>query len=209
MGHRVKALHALRRAATISNNVELRREVFAALMLPDLRFERDVPIGQNVTQAQCDPAFKQIALCRGSEPVEIRSLDSGSLLASLPASTNFNSYALRWSDNGRYLMVKRDHPPNGFRSDWEVWEVTAPQRVMLIRDLRGEAIAFHPQSILVMAARSNVMTLSDLETGREIDRFSITREPRRLEISSDGRRVALLHDEQHWQIGGCVPCVKE
>jgi hypothetical protein len=49
LGHRVRALEALRRAAAISNRVELRREVFAAMALPDLRFERELPIGPNVT----------------------------------------------------------------------------------------------------------------------------------------------------------------
>jgi WD40 repeat protein len=193
MGHRVKALDALRRAAAISNNVELRREAFAALVLPDLRFERDVSIGQNVTRARCDPAFERIALCRGPRDVEVCSLDSGRLLASLPASTNLPSYVVIWSDDGRYLGVKRDHPPSGYRSDWEVWDVTAQRRLMLIRDLRGESIAFHPHSNLVVTARSNAITLWHLESGHEIGRYSIMHEPRRLEISSDGKRFALVN----------------
>jgi WD40 repeat protein len=200
IGHRVNALDALSRAAAISNNVELRREAFAALALPDLRFERDVAIGQNVTQASCDPAFERIAFCRGPRDVEIRSLDSGRLLVSLSASTNLPSYGVMWSDDGGHLMVKRDHPPNGLRSDWEVWDVTAQRRLMLIRDLRGESIAFHPHSNLVVTARGNVITLLDLENGYEVGRYSIAHEPRRLEISSDGKRFALLHVEGNWQI---------
>ncbi|HKX63032.1 MAG TPA: serine/threonine-protein kinase, partial [Verrucomicrobiae bacterium] len=43
LGHRVRALAAIRRAAAISNTVELRREVFAALALGDLEFERQLP----------------------------------------------------------------------------------------------------------------------------------------------------------------------
>jgi WD40 repeat protein len=200
MGHRVKALDALRRAAAISNNVELRCEAVAALLLPDLRFERDVSIGQNVTRARCDPAFERIALCREGRDVEICSLDSGRLLASLPASTNLLSYVAMWSDDGRYLMVKRDYPPSGFRSDWEVWDVSAQRRLMLIRGLRGESIAFHPHSNIVVTARSNAISLWHLESGHEIGCYSITHEPRRLEISSDGKRFALVHAEGNSEI---------
>jgi serine/threonine protein kinase/WD40 repeat protein len=200
MGHRVNALDVLRRAAAISNNVELRREAFAALALPDLRFVRDMPIGENVTQARCDPGFERIALCRGARDVEICSLDSGRLLVSLPSSTNLPSYVLMWSDDGRYLMVKRDYPPSGFRSDWEVWDVTAQRRLMLIRGLRGESVTFHPHSNLVVTARSNAISFWHLESGHEIGRYSITREPRRLEISSNGKRFALVHAEGNSEI---------
>jgi serine/threonine protein kinase/WD40 repeat protein len=197
MGHRVKALDALRRAAVVSNNVALRREAFAALVLPDLRFERDVSVGQNVTQARCDPAFERIALGRGPRDVEVCSLDSGRLLVSLPASTNLPSHVLMWSDEGRYLMVKRDYPPGGFRSDWEVWDVSAQRRLMLIRGLRGESVAFHPHSNLVVTAHSGAITLRHLESGDEVGRYSTMYEPRRLEISSDGKRFALVHAERN------------
>src|SRR6187401_1015054 len=71
---------------------------------------------------------------------------------------------------------------------------------MLIRDLRGESIAFHPHSNLVVTARGKAITLWDLESGYEVGRYSITHEPRRLEISSDGKRFALLHVEGNWHI---------
>jgi serine/threonine protein kinase/WD40 repeat protein len=200
MGHRVNALDALRRAAAISNKVELRREALAALALPDLRYERDVSIGQNVTQARCDPAFDRIALCRGPRDVEICSLDSGRLLGSLPASTNLPSYVVIWSDDGHYLMVKRDHPPGGFRADWEVWDVTAQRRLMMIKGLRGESVAFYPHSNLVVTARSNAISRWNLESGREVGRYPIPYEPRRLEISSDGKRFAMVHAEGNSEI---------
>jgi serine/threonine protein kinase len=52
LGQRVRTLDALRRAAAISNTVELRREAFAAFALPDLRFERELLTGSEFTWAQ-------------------------------------------------------------------------------------------------------------------------------------------------------------
>lgn len=195
LGHRVRALEALRLAATISNRVELRREVFAALALPDLRFERELAIGPNVTQAQCDPAFERVALCRGTAPVEIRSLADGALIASLPASVGLPSYVALWSPNGRYLALKRDRPPGGRRADWEVWEVSLVQRKLLLNDLLGEPISFHPQLNQLSAARSGTVTRWNLENGEEISRVPLAREPRRLELSPDGERFAVVHEE--------------
>src|SRR6185503_6875976 len=42
MGQRIRALDAIRRAAAISNSVALRQEAVAALLLPDLEFQREL-----------------------------------------------------------------------------------------------------------------------------------------------------------------------
>jgi len=88
VGQRVRALDALQGAAAISNTVELRREVFAALILPDLRLERESPYDSGFTLREPDPTFERIALARGGRAVEVRGLSDGQLLATLPASTN-------------------------------------------------------------------------------------------------------------------------
>ncbi len=195
LGHRVRALEALRLAASISNRVELRREVFAALALPDLRFERELPIGPNVTAVRVDPAFERVALCRGLASVEIRSLADGVLIDSLPASTNLPSHFTLWSEDGRYLTVKRDRPPGGQRSDWEVWEVSPPRRKLLLQDVPGEAIAFHPRRKEILIIRHGTSLRWDLETGEELARFQFSNEPRRLELSPDGERFVTVHSD--------------
>ena len=193
LGQRVKALDALRRAAAISNNVELRREVFAALALPDLRFERELAIGPNVTGIQCDPAFERVAISRGATAVEIRSVADNTLITSLPASTNLPVYVLWWSADGRYLAVKRDRPPGGRRADWEIWEVAQNRRILLLEDLLGEAISFHPRLNQLLINQNAAVTRWDLESGKELARFPMPREPRRLEFSSDGERFVTIH----------------
>ena len=110
-------------AAGITNSAELRREAFAALALPDLRFDRDLPYGEEFTMRNMDPAFVRIALGRGRGPVEIRSVQEHRLLLTLAASTNLPVYVAEWSADGRFLAVKRDYPGGGLRSDREIWDV--------------------------------------------------------------------------------------
>src|SRR5262249_25806328 len=99
VGQRVRALDTVRRAAAISNTVELRREAFAALALPDLRFERELPTGSDCTMAVLDPKFERLAICRGTNAVEIRSVPDQRLLATLPASTEQTGASGRWSSD--------------------------------------------------------------------------------------------------------------
>src|SRR6266850_2879237 len=74
VGHRVRALDAVRRAGAISNSAALRGVALAALALPDLRFEREWPPTPDTTLANLDPTFERLALCRGAGPVEIHSV---------------------------------------------------------------------------------------------------------------------------------------
>ena len=106
----------------------------SALALPDLSFVRELPVAPDSTLIQMDPAFERVALCRGKGPVEIRSVRDHQLLATLPPSTNLMAYVAQWSADGRFLAVKRDHPPSGAFADWEIWNPTGVQRILMLRD---------------------------------------------------------------------------
>ena len=199
MGQRVRALDAIRRAAAISKSTELGREVFAALALPDLRFERELPCGEEFTMRSLDPAFGRIALARGRGPVEIRSVADDTLLATLAASTNLPVYVAEWSTDGRFLAVKRDYPGGGLRSDREIWELppasgaTADARQMLLlKDVPRDAVAFHPRLERILVGRRAEAVLRDLKTGDEIVRLRLPGAPSRLRFSPDGERFAAL-----------------
>jgi serine/threonine protein kinase len=145
LGQRVRALDAIRRAAAISNSLELRREVFAALALPDLRFERPLPGGGDFTIMELDPKFEHIALGRSRGPVELHAVSDDRLVATLPASTNLVAHRAEWSRDGRFLAVKRDYDPTGSRGDLEVWQMPAARRVLRVRDMTWAALSFHPR----------------------------------------------------------------
>ena len=199
MGQRVRALDAIRRAAAISNSAELRREVFAALALPDLRFERELPYGEGFTLRSLDPAFARIAVGRGRGPVEIRSVADDQLLTTLAASTNLPTYVAEWSPDGRFLAVKRDYPGGGLRSDREIWELPPAseppvdaRRILLLRDVPRDAVTFHPRLPLVFVGRRAEAVLRDLKTGDEIIRLRLPGTPSGLRFSPHGERFAAL-----------------
>jgi len=190
LGQRVKALDAVRRASAISNSAALRGVALAAHALPDLRFKRELPHGADYTMRQPDFAFERIALCRSRGPVEIRSFDDQRLLATLPASTNLPAYVAEWSPDGRFLAVKRDHPPSGFRSDREIWSVKEAQRRLLLRDVPFDVCVFHPRLARLLVARTEGLAVLDLETGDEISRLPLNQEFRWLRFAPDGEKFA-------------------
>jgi serine/threonine protein kinase/WD40 repeat protein len=200
LGHRVRALEALRLAASISNRVELRREVFAALALPDLRFEREVSIGSNVTWVACDPFLQRMALARGVNPIEIRSLSDGALLAALPPSTNLPAHVIHWSPDGHWLAVKRDRPRSGLRADWEIWDVSSMRRQMLLQNLLADTLSFHPRENHLLTVRGSILLRWNLANGEELARYPLSIAPTRIEVALDGKQFATVHTATNRQI---------
>lgn len=194
LGQRVRALDAIRQAAAISNAMELRREALAALTLPDLRFERALPLGSDYMVRALDPSFERIALCRGKGPVEIRGLPDGRMEATLPATTNLMCYGAVWSRDGQFLAVKRDHPPAGTRCDLEVWKADEPRLVLLVRGVHRNARSFHPLRPELMTADQAGLTVAwDLETGKVLWRRQLEIVPENLAYSPEGDRFAASH----------------
>jgi WD40 repeat protein len=190
-GQRIRALEAVRRAGAISNSAALRGIAVAALALPDLRFDRELPIIPDVLGACLDPAFERIALCRGTGPIEIRCVADQQLLASLPASTNRPAFGGLWSPDGRFLAVTRDHDPAGRVKDVEVWEVAGARRVLLVRDAPWGAISFHPRLPWIMVGRApDAAATWDLESGREVVRHRLEGQPIVLKFAPDGESFA-------------------
>lgn len=202
LGHRVRALDALRRAGAISNSAALRGVAMSALALPDLSFVRQLPLAPDLTMIQLDPAFERIALSRGRGPVEIRSVRDHQLLATLPAGTNLMSYVGHWSRDGRLLAVKRDHPPNAARADWEIWDVGRVKRILLLRDNLGGAFSFHPSLPRIIVGRAPATaSIWDLETGQEIARHQLAGNPIILKFAPDGESFAAsIPLDEGWMI---------
>jgi WD40 repeat protein len=194
LGQRVRALDAVRRAGAISNSPVLRGVAISALDLPDLRVERALPIEPGVTRATLDPAFERIALTQGTNPVEIRTVRDQRLLATLPASTNLPAYTLKWSPDGRFLAVNRDHDSTSRVRDVEVWEVAGAKRVLLLpRSLWG-ANSFHPRLPRILVGRPPATASTwDLETGRELTSLRLAGEPMDVKFAPDGESFSVAH----------------
>ena len=190
MGRRFRTLEAIRRAAAIRVTPELRREAFSALALPDLRVDREIDLGGNVTRVEVDPSFTRYALALPRDKVEIRSLASQQLLQVLPASTNRNAAELNFSPDGRYLAFKRDHD-YGANADLEVWDLVRTQRVVLARHgVRLKAITFHPHAPRLIAGDpSGRLVTWDLERGVALKSWPDALR-RVIRYSPDGTRLA-------------------
>ncbi len=201
VGQRLDALAALQRAAAISNTPALRREVFAALALPDLRLLQTLPYGEEYVLKKLDPNFDRIALGRRRGKVEIRSLADHATLASLPATTNLPLSEGRWSSDGRFLALKRHLPPQG-RYLLEVWDVTAGRLVLTAPDVRFNAFAFRPKtSHLLTGGLNGWLTTWDLETGHEVDRRQVDVESTGFGYSPDGQLVAGFYERTNdWAV---------
>ena len=190
-GHRTKALDALRQAAGISNTVELRREALRALALPDLRFERKLPIPPEVTFWELDPRFERLALCKGSGPVQIRSTAEDRLLSSLPASANLSATYCHWSPDGRFLVVMRNQFAGEDHADIEVWNVSGARCLLVLRSAPTFAFSFDPHRPRFSAATGGqIVETWDLERTTSVARVKVDYTPRFLAVAPDGERFA-------------------
>src|SRR5439155_15962129 len=190
LGQRVNALDAVRRAAGISNSAALRGVALAALALPDLRFERELPYGSEFTLRHVDPSFDRIARCRRAGSIEIRSISDQRLLATLPASTNLQTYYGEWSPDGRFLALKRDYDAGGVGSDKEVWDVASARQLLLLHDAPFNAMSFHPWLPRLLVGRTNGAAVWDLEQHAEVNRVALNGAPHWLRFAPNGERIA-------------------
>ena len=190
LGHRTRALAALRGVVGATNAAEMRRVAFAALALPDLQKEGEIKLDPALTVLQPDPAFERIALGRGTGPVTICSLSNLEVIVTLPASTNREAYISKWNADGRFFAVRRQHRSD--RSTWEVWNVGQTQRVVTTGpDAAHWSATFHPQRSLFMVGHDGGrVTEWNLEDGREVRTFSFQTTPRALAYSANGEQVA-------------------
>jgi WD40 repeat protein len=195
LGHRTRALEALRRAAGATNTAELRRVAFAALALADLRFDFEVSFDPASTLMQADHGFERIAICKGGGPVTIYSLPNLEVLATLPASTNRDAYVGVWSADGRFLAVKRQYDGPGYRCNWEVWNVGQTQRIVTAGPHAAHnSVTFHPRRPLLMVGHGGGRVVEwNVEDDREVRTFNFPATPHALAYSPDGERLAACY----------------
>ena len=194
LGQRVRALDAVRRAAAISNRIELRRETISALALPDLRFEREISLPADASCAALDPEFERYAVGRGFEAVEVRDASNQKLLAELAPGSLLAATGVQWSPGGRYLAIRRQPAPRAGAADVEVWEPGRNTRVLLLQGCSHGALSFHPTlpRVLIAEAEGGV-ALWDLETSATLNRYSVTGRLQQVVFSPKGGEFLVQH----------------
>jgi serine/threonine protein kinase len=201
LGHRTRALEAIRMSHGAANAPELRRLAFAALSLPDLRLEREIPISEPMAVGM-DPKLEQIALTGGRE-VTVHSIPDFHVVATLPPSTTNAALEMRWSADSRFLAVNRKSEKPEAGSDLEVWNVSQSRLLLAVRaDIARDAFSFHPKRPLLMAAHTaGAISVWDLNSGREERPFSFPGAASALAYSPDGERVAASYQRgSNWVV---------
>jgi WD40 repeat protein/predicted Ser/Thr protein kinase len=201
VGHRVRTLEAIQRAASISNAVELRREAFAALGLLDLRFEGELPTGADCTFAVLNSTFDRVAIGHGTNAVEIRSVADQKVLATLPASTSKFAMFGQWSPDGKFLaIVRRKNPTHTPGPALEIWDADSARAVLSLPQTAWGAFSFHPTRHWVLYSDvENSIALWDADASRAIKRFSVAGLVQHLEFSPDGDAFVVQHgSEERW-----------
>jgi len=205
IGHRTRALDAVRRVVGTTNAAELRGVVFAALSQPDLRFLRKVTLAHSTAHMAPDPQLERVAACTGDPSVPLYSLTDGRLLATLHSHTNLPAFIARWSRDGRYLGIKRNADAGGRQGDLDVWELGRTQRVVLAgAPIAYESFSFHSSEPLVMAGRvGGGVTLWNLETGEVVRRFRLPGTAHALAFSPNNAQFATSYK---WGTNWVVAC---
>jgi WD40 repeat protein len=194
LGQRFHTLDAVRRAATVTNSPVLRQAAVAALVLPDLRFEREIALPPDTTMAVLDPAFERLALGRGTNAVEIQSIADGSTVATLPASAEQSAQLAHWSHDGRFVALARSAKPSEWKANFEVWELPSARRVLTLPPTYYGSGSFHPRLPRLIAAHlEDTVGVWDLETGRETARFAVTGMVHHVKYSPDGDSFVVQH----------------
>jgi WD40 repeat protein len=194
LGQRVRTLDAVRRAAAITNSPDLRQTAVAAFVLPDLRFEREIPLAIDVTAVALDPAFNRLAIGRGTNAFEIRSVTHGSIVATIPSSVDQLAQRADWSPDGQYVAVTRAAKPFAWQANVEVWHVASLRRVLTLPPTRYGACSFHPRRPLMLGGHlEDTVGIWDLTDGREISRHAVTGQVHHVKFSPDGESFVVQH----------------
>lgn len=200
IGHRRRALEAVRQVAGTADAplAELRRTAFAALGQPDFRLTGELTNLSVTHQMFPDPALSRVALCRGRGPVPVHSLTNGELLFSLAGTPELRAFVAAWSDDGRYLGIKRDVDGEGREAQLEVWEFDGgtPRLAMQREPMSYASFTFHPRERRVLVGRiGGRVTERDLETGRFIREVRLAGTVHALAWAPDGERYAAAYRE--------------
>jgi WD40 repeat protein len=206
LGHRTRALEALRRVSGATNVADLRSVAFAALQLTDLRLMREVALPQDLTMAQLDARLERIALCRGTGAVTINLLPGLGVLQTLPATRSDLVFEARWASDGRFIAVKRQHDGGGARSEVEVWNLEPSPRLLRVeQEVAFTSMCFHPKRpILMLGYGDGRVKTIDLEQNKDGATFQFPDAIHALEYSPPGDRFAASYwAGTNWQLALC------
>ncbi len=197
LGQRTDALAAAEEAARIRPGLDVRNEVIAALVLPDIAFVREWPLRTATRlRASFAPDHDRYVVMNNSGGIELHRLSDGALIRVLngtgaaptvgPAiAADGRSFVLR--DAAGRVAVWRDD-----RADPVV--VLEGRRYLLTGNVEGygQPDTLSPDGrVLASAVTGGGVSFHSTDDGHELSRIATEAEPSHLAYSPDGRMLAV------------------
>lgn len=188
-GQRFDTLAALRQAAEIRPTRELRNEAIAALALTDVRLIHTIePPGMGVF----DAGQQRCAVIQPDWSISVVAVDGNRLLMRVPPPDD--AFELhRHALHGDYFCRVFDRHAEPRRL--EVWSISRQALHLEVSDVPPQA-GFDVSSDnarLAVSRLDRAVHILDLESGRELRRYELDRDPAYLRFDSSGRWLALFH----------------
>jgi WD40 repeat protein len=191
MGRRARALDAVRQAATIQRNLELRNEMIAALAIAD-GVPRAMPVlGEGM--GVFDAAFERcIVVALTKDPATVVRVSDGRILASIPGLPE--GAELIQSMIAGQVVTRVFDDPGGTRN-LEVWRIGESSVFLVFDDISplGNFDMTKDGLTLAVARSDQAVYLYDLVSGAEKRRLPLDRVPARMKFDPTGRYLALYH----------------
>jgi serine/threonine protein kinase/WD40 repeat protein len=215
VGQRFGSLDVLQDAARLAPSLplseaqvlQMRNQAIASLALPDVRFERSLPVGTaNEFWVAFDEAFQRYAWGDERGAITVCRVSDGNEVSRLPAP----EVAPRWLDlgfspNGSWLALLYHFTRRP--SELHVWDLASGRRTELIMPGAAGGLAFSPDSCRLAVSRGDGMIgLYDPGSGEEEKRLgqqlgnkldlAFHPDGKRLAVSDCARGQALVLDVQ-------------
>lgn len=200
LGVSTETIGSLRRASALgldeNQRQRARTEAIAALAMDEVRF---VPLPQlprsPIFRSAIDPTFRWFAQVESNNILVVRQIDQGRLMWSGPAEANGRVLVGQpeFSGDGNYVAVK-------FRDGFDIWCVTNGQRCFSNPGATNVFAFAREGRSFALAQADGAVTLRELPSGAVRFRLAAglalpttpTTDARRLSLSNDGRRVAVV-----------------
>jgi serine/threonine protein kinase/WD40 repeat protein len=195
VGQRFEALKAIREAARIKVTDELRNEAVAALVLPDVKIDREWDgYPDDTLNVAYDAKFERCARIdkRGKLTLCRLSPDGEQIIAQLPAHGEPLFWGLWMSPDGRFLAHGYSGK-EGFAGGVKIWKLDGPTPLDYMDVSEGMhlyALSFHADGRLAIGHADGRISVYDLGTKELLQRWKIERAPNTLAFHPTDNRLA-------------------
>jgi serine/threonine protein kinase/WD40 repeat protein len=187
IGQRLDSLTAIREAAQIRRDADLRDAAIAALAVPDLRpGETWQAYDSNNRVVAFDPDYKLYVRIEDKSVISIRTVADDrevQRFPSGPAPQRLGS-AFQFSPDGR-LLAKFE-----VGNRWSVWRVESGQLVFRTASSGASGAAISSDSTELAIPIEDSIVVFDLHAGEELRRWRVEHPPHTLAFSPDNRQLA-------------------